>query len=213
VFLDDRPVMTPGRAALVVPSAALAEAIVGEWQAQGAKVEPATMPMLQLSNAAIDRVAPDPARIASEIAAYAETDLICHWAPEPAELVERQRAHWQPLLDWAALALDAPLQPVAGVLAAAQPEASLAALRAAVAALDAFRLTGLHLATTTTGSIVIALAILRGRLDPDAGWQASQVDEAYQTERWGEDTEAAARRTARRSDLMTGARFLALLEG
>ena len=211
--LDGKPVRTPAGHPLVVPSRSLADAIAAEWNAQGDSIRPATMPMLQLANTAIDRVLPDSAAVAAELAGYGETDLICHWAPEPAELVARQRRQWQPLLDWAALELDAGLKPVTGVMAQAQPGAALDALRRAVVALDPFRLAALHILTTCTGSLVIGLAVLRGRLEPAAAWEASQLDEAYQVERWGEDREAAARRAGLRADLEAGARLLALLNG
>jgi chaperone required for assembly of F1-ATPase len=213
IRLDDRPVRTPAGRSLVVPSRALAQAIAAEWEAQGDKLQPATMPMLQLANAAIDRILPDPAAVVAQLAGYAETDLICHWAPEPAELVARQRRLWQPLLDWAALTLDAALKPVTGVIAQSQPAAALEALQAAVAALDPFRLAALYILTTATGSLVIGLGVLQGRLDVAAAWEAAQVDELFQIERWGEDSEAAGRRASLRADLETAARYLALLDG
>lgn len=211
MLLDGRSVRTPAKAPLIVPTLPLADAIAAEWQAQGAKIDPSSMPLLQFANTAIDRVSPDMGARCDEIAAYAETDLICHWASEPAELVDRQRRHWQPLLDWLALALDAPLRPVTGVIPLSQPVGSLAALRAAVAALDAFRLTGLSVLTSITGSLAIGLAVLRGRLEPDAAWAASRVDEDYQIERWGENPEAAAHQAALREEMAAAVRYLDLL--
>ena len=213
MLLDGRPIRTPARTELVVPTRALAEAVAAEWNAQGPKIEPASMPMLQLANTAIDRVAPDPARVVAETVAYAETDLICHWAPDPPELIERQRRHWQPLLDWLALSCDAPLQPVAGIVPGRQPSAAVEALRTLVRGLDPFALTGLHYLTTVTGSLVLAVAVLRGRLDPESAWVASQLDEDFQIERWGEDPLMAERRHGQRAELNAAIRFLMLLRG
>lgn len=210
IALDDRPVSTPAAHPMIVPSRALADAIAEEWQAQGDKIVPASMPMLQLANGVIDRIAPDAARIVDQLAAYAETDLLCHWAEGPEELVTRQRLYWQPLLDWSATDLDAPLRPVAGIMAQRQPYMALAALRTAIAALDPFVLGALNVVTTATGSLVIGLAVVRGRLALEETWQAAQVDEAYQAEKWGEDAEAAARRTAIKADLAAAVRFLEL---
>jgi chaperone required for assembly of F1-ATPase len=210
IALDDRPMRTPAAHPLIVPSRALADAIAAEWQAQGDRIVPATMPMSQLANGVIDRIAPDAPRIVDQLAAYAETDLLCHWAEGPDELVLRQRHHWQPVLDWSATDLDARLQPVAGIMAQRQPETALAALRTVVAALDPFALGALNVLTTGTGSLLIGLAVVRGRLALDEAWQAAQVDEAYQAEKWGEDAEAAARRAAVRADLAAAVRFLEL---
>jgi chaperone required for assembly of F1-ATPase len=210
IALDDRPVSTPAARPLIVPSRALADAIAAEWQAQGDKVVPATMPMQQLANGVVDRIAPEAARIVDLLVAYAETDLLCHWAEGPDALVQRQRRHWQPLLDWSATDLDAPLRPVAGIMAQRQPDAALAALRTVVAALEPFALGALNVLTTGTGSLLIGLAVVRGRLSLEEAWQAAQVDEAYQAEQWGEDEEATARRAAIRADLAAAVRFLQL---
>jgi chaperone required for assembly of F1-ATPase len=211
VLLDDRPIRTPATTELVVPTRVLAEAIAGEWNAQGSKIDPASMPMLQLANTAVDRVAPDPARVVAETVAYAETDLTCHWAPEPEELIERQRQYWQPLLDWLAVSCDAPLQPVTGVVPIRQSPAAVEALRTLVRRLEPFPLTGLHYLTTVTGSLVIALSVFRGHLDPDGAWAAAQLDENFQIERWGEDPLAAQRRRGQRAELEAAIRFLTLL--
>lgn len=210
IALDDRAVSTPAGRPLILPSRALADAIGAEWQAQAEKVVPATMPMQQLANGVIDRIAPESARIVDQLAAYAETDLLCHWAEGPEELVQRQRRSWQPLLDWSATDLDAPLRPVAGIIAQRQPDTALAALRTVVASLDPFALGALNVLTTLTGSLLIGLAVVRNRLAVEEAWQAAQVDEAYQVEKWGEDDEAAARRTAIKGDLAAAARFLQL---
>ena len=72
-------------------------------------------------------------------------------------------------------------------------------------------LTALHCATTACGSVVIGLALVERHLDAEAAWQASQLDETFQIERWGEDAEAAARRAALKRDIEATDRFLRLL--
>ncbi len=146
-----------------------------------------------------------------ELAGYGAHDLVCYHAETSADLAARQQACWQPLLDWAARALDAPLAVTTGVVSIEQPPEALAALREAVAARDAFELTALSAAATAAGSLVIALALAEGRIDAAAAFDAAQLDESYQIERWGEDPEAARRRAAIKADLAAAARFLALL--
>src|SRR5262249_2321603 len=159
----------------------------------------------------IDRVGPQRDKIIDEVAGYAETDLVCYRAERPADLVARQHAVWQPLVDWATLNFDAPLLVATGVLPRRQPPKVLAAIRRAVAARDTLLLTGLHAATTTCGSVVGGLALAEGRLDVEGAWQAAQLDETYQIEQWGDDHEAAARRTELRRDLEAIERFFHLL--
>ena len=105
IDLDERSVKTPARAGLVLPSKALAEAIAGEWNAQGERIDIASMHLMRLANVAIDRVPETRSELADELARYCETDLTCHLAVEPEELVLREAAAWTPVRDWADQAL------------------------------------------------------------------------------------------------------------
>jgi chaperone required for assembly of F1-ATPase len=213
VTLDGRRIKTPARAAMALPNLALAEAVAAEWADQGEEVDPRTMPLTGLVWSAIDLVRADRARIIEELAAYGAHDLVCYRAEGPAELAARQQALWQPLLDWLALGLDAPLAVTVGVAPVAQPPAALAALRQAVAAKDDLALSALSAAVSAAGSLVIGLALCEGRIDAEAAFAAAQLDETYQIERWGEDPELARRRAAIKADLEAAARLFALLEG
>src|SRR5262245_26651369 len=177
IMLDSRVLRTPAKAPLLLPNRALAEAVAAEWDAQVETVVPATMPLMRLAATAIDRVAPQRAGVIEEVAGYAGTDLVCYRADRPAELVARQQAVWQPLVDWATLRYDAPLLVTTGVVPRPQPAGAVAAIQAAVAAFDDFSLTALHGLTTACGSVVIALALAESHLEPEAAWHASQLDE------------------------------------
>lgn len=211
IALDGRPLRTPAKRELTVPSDKLAAAIAAEWVAQQTDIRPETMPLTRLAATAIDRTAEKRAEIVAEIANYAATDLLCYRAGHPPALAARQEAVWQPLLDWAAGRYDAGLAVTNGVVPAAQSPASLKAYTAAVAALDDFRLTALQATTAACGSLVIALALFERRLDADAAFAASQLDETFQIEAWGEDAEAAGRRRLLAADIAASARFLDLL--
>jgi chaperone required for assembly of F1-ATPase len=210
VALDDRTVKTPGKRTLVVPTRVLADALAGEWDAQGETVAPDAMPLCRLANSAVDGVVERRAEVIADAARYGATDLVCYRASEPAELVERQTGGWQPLVEWVAEAFGARLEIVSGILPATQPQATLDAFREAVSAFDDFPLTGLHAATTACGSLVISLALAHARLDPEAAWSLSQIDESYQIQRWGEDAEATDRRARLKVDIEAAARFMAL---
>ena len=209
IRLDGRAVRTPARAELVLPSAALADAVAAEWREQGDRIEPRSMPMTGLANAAIDHVAPDPSRFTATLATYAETDLLCYRAESPPTLVAREAAEWDPLLAWARGRYDVAFEIATGIVHRPQPPATLARLEAAVAALDPFRLAALSPLVTITGSLVLALALVEDAITPDAAWTAAQVDEDWQAERWGEDPLAAAARANRRREFDAGVRFLA----
>jgi chaperone required for assembly of F1-ATPase len=211
VALDRRPVKTPGKRDLIVPNGTLAAAIADEWDAQEVEIRPATMPLTRLAATAIDRVATQRKAIVQQTANYADTDLVCYRATHPPALAARQQAVWQPLIDWAVLRYDAPLVVTTGVIPKGQPAASLRAFAAAVAEQDDFALTALHVATAASGSLVIGLALQEGQLDAPEAFAASQLDESFQIEAWGEDAEQAERRRALAADIAAAARFMSLL--
>jgi chaperone required for assembly of F1-ATPase len=200
VLLDGRPLRTPGRRPLTVAIPALAEAIAAEWRAQGETIDPAAMPVTRIVNTALDGVADRADAVRADIARFAETDLICYRAGDPEGLVELQRRHWDPLCAWARDELGLGFVLAEGVMHVAQPPASLARAADLLLAFDPLGLAALHVLTTLTGSLVIALAVTRGRLTPDQGWTAAHVDEDWQISHWGEDAEARRRREMNRRE-------------
>jgi chaperone required for assembly of F1-ATPase len=213
VALDGKLVKTAGKHDLVVPSLALAEAVAAEWEAQQSEIRREAMPLTLLAGASVDRSAAQRDAMVRRVAHYAGTDLVCYRAAHPPALAARQQAVWQPLLDWASERYDAPLMVTTGVIPASQPAGSLAAFTTVVAAHDDFSLTALHAATAACGSLVIALALLEGRLDAGKAFAASQLDESFQIEAWGEDAEQAERRALLAAAIAAAARFLELLRG
>ncbi len=211
VMLDRRPARTPARRPLAVPSRALAEAAAEEWAAQENVIDPGSMPLTRLLNAAIDGVANNAKPVADDILRYAASDLVCYRAEYPVELLREQARQWDPLVAWLRESFGARLAATAGVMHVAQSEETLAALRAALDPLDAWRLAALHAMTTLTGSAVIALAVLKGRLSPEAAWEAAHVDEDWNIRQWGEDAEAMRRRARRFDEMKAAARAVALL--
>jgi chaperone required for assembly of F1-ATPase len=192
VMLDARRVMTPGKIPLTLPSRAMAHAIAAEWAAQAGEIKPLTMPVTRAANSAIERVRPQRAEVAAMLAAYAETDLICHRAETPEALAQRQAEAWDPLLDWAEQSHGARLVPTKGVLPIAQPTPALQALNDHVAGLDEFHLTALHDLVTISGSLILGLATAAGAIEVDRAWSLSRIDEEWQIAQWGRDEEAAA---------------------
>ena len=211
VLLDGKPVRTPARALLTLPVPALAQAIAAEWDGQDQEVRPQTMPLTQLAATAIDRVAPRPGPVVEALIRYADTDLLCYRASDPPELVRRQRAAWQPLLDWAAERFGVSLQVTESVTPLAHPPAVSEALRRRVATFPPLPLTALQLAVGASGSLVVGLALAEGRLNAEQAWQVALVDDLYQVDRWGDDPAAEAARATTRADLEAAARLLALL--
>lgn len=209
--LDGRPLKTPAGAPLCLGQRPLAEVIAQEWQDQGDIIQPHTMPLMQLAGTAIDRIAPRQSEVVAELLRHAETDLLCYRADEPVDLVERQARFWQPITDWATARFDVGFVIVSGLMPAPQPAATLERLGAWLGVRDAFRLAGIHLASASMGSLLLAIALAEGRLSADEAFAASQLDETFQIERWGEDEEATRRRAVLRGDVAAAHRLLTLL--
>lgn len=211
VLLDGKPVRTPKRHALDLPTPALAEAIAAEWNGVGKELDPRALPLTGLANAAIDIVTPNRLSFAESLARYGESDLLAYRAESPAELVAREAADWDPLLDWVRARYDVHVDLVTGIMHRPQPEATIARLRDATAALDAFRLAALSPLVTIGGSLVAGLAIVERAFDPERVWEAVNLDELWHEQQWGTDELSAQARAARRAEWDAAVRFLDLL--
>ncbi len=211
VSLDGRPIRTPGRQLLTLPTQALAEAVAGEWQAVEKAVTPAAVPLTGLANAAIDIITPDTAAFAAGLARYAESDMLCYRAESPVLLVDRQAASWDPLLDWAARRFDLRFAVTAGIMHVPQPAETLDRIGKAYAGRSAFELAALSPLTTLTGSAILPLALAEDAIDPDRAWAAALLDELWQAEQWGEDAEAGRSRDDRRRNFDAALGFLSAL--
>jgi chaperone required for assembly of F1-ATPase len=211
IALDGRPLQTPGKRALIVPTRALAQAIAAEWDAQQGQIDPRSMPLTRAANAALDKVAAQHAEVVALIADYGATDHLCYRAEAPQALQACQCAAWDPLLDWAAAAFDVRLNVTQGIAPVAQDAAALARLAALVGQMDAFELVALYDLVGITGSLVLGLAVVRGHIGADAAWQLARIDEDWQAAQWGEDDEAAAQAALRRGALLVAAKFWRLV--
>jgi chaperone required for assembly of F1-ATPase len=211
IMLDARLVQTPGKLPLLLPNVALAEAVASEWREQGDEIVPQSMRYTGLANAAIERVAPDAMAFARGLAVYAETELLCYRADAPPELVARQDAVWDPILEWARRRFDVSFTLVTGIMHQLQPEETLVRLRAAIESNGAFALAALSPIVTISGSLVIALAVSEAVIGPEAAFDAAHLDELWQAEQWGEDDFALEARAAHRADFLAACDFLRLL--
>ena len=211
VDLDGKPLRTPARERLIVPTKSLAEAISAEWNGVEEKIDPGALPLTGLANAAVDRVAPDKEAFAQDLARYAEADLACYRVEGPSALVDRQVESWDALLGGGTRRFDVDFRTTSGIVHVDQPAATIDRLSQAVAALDPFRLAGLSPLVTISGSLLAALGVLEGAFTSKQAWEAVAVEDHWQLEQWGSDAEAEAALDNRRRDFMAAARFLELL--
>ena len=212
ILLDGKPVRTPGRALLILPTERVARLVADEFAAQESHVDPVTMPVTRIANSTVDGVAKDPQPVADDIVNYAGTDLLLYRAGSPRPLVEQQAAAWDPVLDWARREIGARFVLAEGVMHVAQPAETIEAVRRHVAARgEPLRLAAMHVLTTLTGSALLAIAVEAGAIEVDAAWNAAHVDEDWNIEQWGTDAEAQARRAFRKADMLAAAKVIAAL--
>jgi chaperone required for assembly of F1-ATPase len=196
VLLDGKPVKTPARHALTLPTQTLAAAIAAEWRGQGTEIIVTTMPLLRLANTVIDGIAANREQVIGAILRFGENDLLCYRAHQPPDLLARQRAGWDPWLDWTRQKHGAGMTVAEGLTHVDQTPQALAALRRPLEELDSFTLGGLHVIASITGSTVLALAVAAGEVSGAQAFELSRIDEIYQAEKWGQDAEAAKRAAA-----------------
>lgn len=213
IALDGRRVKTPAKADLILPTEALADAVAAEWNGVGETIDPREMPLTGLANAAIDRIGPAKQDFASGIARYGESDLTCYRAEGPEALVRWQREEWDALLEWARRRYDVDFALCTGVMHVEQPSDTVRKLNHEVATLDAFQLAGFSQMVTIGGSLVAALAVHEEMMPAESAWEAVSLDDRWQLEQWGDDTEARAALDTRRRDFLAAASFLELLRG
>jgi chaperone required for assembly of F1-ATPase len=209
ILLDGRPVRTPAKNMLALPTRALAEAIAAEWRGQGETIDPVSMPFLKLANTVIDGVAANRAEIIAAILRFGEHDLLCYRAHQPPELAQLQAQGWDPALAWARRRLGVEFAVVEGFAHADQPAATLAIFRAALESYDSFSLAALHVVASVAGSLVLALALADGERNPAQVFALSRIDEDYQASKWGRDHEAEIRATNLARELDKAAEFIA----
>ncbi|MDO1583761.1 ATP12 family chaperone protein [Rhizobium oryzicola] len=202
IHLDGKPVRTPAKNLLLLPTAALAELVRDEWAMQGEVIDPGTMPITRLVNTAIDGIAQDTQAVFEDILRFSTSDMLCYRADGPENLVLRQREQWDPILDWAASSLGARFILIEGIMPQEQPRETISALSAALRKYDnALDLAALHTVTTLTGSALLALAFAEGQISADEAWALAHLDEDWTNEHWGVDAEAELRRSKREQEL------------
>ena len=210
VELDGRSVNTPNKTPLVVPTQSMADAIAAEWDAQSETIDPLSMPVTRSANSALDKVAPQQAEVVAMLAEYGGSDLLCYRAAGPVELIDKQAAAWDDMLDWAADEFGARMAVGTGVMHVAQPTGLLENLHAEVASFDHFALAGVHDLVAISGSLVLALGVTRGHIDAQSAWLKSRVDEHWQISQWGEDDEATATEALKKEAFLHADRFYRL---
>ena len=208
IALDGRPVRTPSKRPLVVPTQAMASQIVAEWNAQVERVDPVTMPWTRSANSALDKVPDQRSEVEAHLKGYADTDLLVYRAEGPIELIKRQAAGWDPVVKWAEAEYSIRLKITRGVMPVKQDPSFINSLAHFMTPMSHFELTGFHDLVTVSGSYLLAVAVAKDEVDSEVGWALSRIDEDWQIEQWGADDEAAKQAAGKKRAFFHAAKFL-----
>ena len=216
VQLDGKTVKTPLGQDVVAPTKAMADAIVLEWAAQEEKVKPETMPLTQLLITAIDKIR-DRTAITESVMRYLDTDLVCYWTKEPEELAKLQKENWGAWVKWFDEHFEVPLDTTKTLDAITQDPEAHKRVWNYIEALDDYYFTVLHVMTSLSGSLVLALAFTEGDISPEEIFEASYLEELYRGEIYNEDVHGAApneeaEREAFKKDAAAAKEFLVLTD-
>lgn len=208
ITLDGRRIKTVKTNEQIVPSRVLAEMLAAEWDSQSEKLDPATFPMRDMADYAIDIVAPAKSEIASKLIAYGDTDTLLYRADPDEALYQRQIAVWEPIVSAFETREKLQFSRTSGIVHHAQSDATLAHLRARLEAQPPFALAGIEGMASLAASLITALTAAEGHSDPLELWQATSLEEEWQADQWGRDPEANERRAKRQRDFLTAHRFV-----
>ena len=211
VLLDGRGVKTPARAAQILPSEALAEALAGEWRAQGEELDPKTMPMRDLADYAIDQVTGQRKSIAEKLIRYAETDTLAYRASPDEPIFARQQELWEPIL--CAFEEDHGMQMprTTGIMGAELSHETGAVLNDKALALDPFLLAALETLTSLAASLSIGWTALSEPEKATSLFDAANLEQDFQAEEWGWDQEATESRASKAASFEMAANFARLV--
>ncbi|KAH7340493.1 hypothetical protein B0J17DRAFT_651565 [Rhizoctonia solani] len=190
VTLDKRALRTPEGAKLEVPNShrLLATMIAIEWENQEKLIKPHALPMTSIASRAIDGLQDEGARrdLVAGLIKYFDTDTICFHESHPPALVQLQEQHWNPLLKWTESTYHIKIKIFDSLLGNTQPEGTKEVLINEISKFGQWEIAAFERAVLTTKSFIIALALVRGRIDVEQAAQAAQVEVVSQTQRWGE---------------------------
>ncbi|KAL4068082.1 hypothetical protein V8B97DRAFT_1866613 [Scleroderma yunnanense] len=190
VTLDKRALKTPSGNTLILPKEKrlAATLIANEWENQEKFLKQHALPMTSITARAIDALQDEATRaqVQASLLNYLDTDTICFHHDDPPPLVDLQKKHWDPLLEWARMTYDVEIQVFNSVLFHSQPERTRKILGDVVAQMDPWEMAAMERATYVTKSFLIALALVKRHLTVEEAAQAAQVEVSSQIQRWGE---------------------------
>ena len=211
ICLDDRPVRSPAKAVVMVPSQALAEAVQAEWQAVGDEIQPEDMPLYSMAVTITDRVTPQRQELADELAGYIHDDVLRYRSVDDLDLASRQTKMWDPWLNWAEQECGLRLSTTAGLMPVFAEATTEHIVRNRLQPLADAQFGCLYRVATLSGSVVLGMAFQGRQLGAHDVFETAFLDELYQNSLWGTDEEAADRQVAIRSELKNVERFMDML--
>ncbi|KAJ4488034.1 hypothetical protein J3R30DRAFT_3279951 [Lentinula aciculospora] len=190
ITLDKRALKTPSGHTMLLPhnKRLVATLIATEWENQRIVLKPHALPMTSLASRAIDYFAEPESRevVRQSLLQYLDTDTICFYQEYPPPLVNQQETHWDPLFSWVEQISGAKIEKFTSILSNSQSEECKKKLSVIINDFNQWEMAALERAIHATKSFIIALALVKRRLNVDQASDAARVEVNSQIERWGE---------------------------
>jgi len=213
IKLDDKILKTPAKKQMMLPTEALAKRVAAEWDEQVEEIDPTKMLFTKSANAALDKVSEQFTEVSSLLGEYGDTDLLYYRADSPPELHKRQKTGWDPIIKWAENSFNVQINCGTGIIYIPQNERLFSEIKLKINNLSIFELTAFYDMVSITGSLILGLTIINGRLSAEEAYQLSRIDEVWQLEQWGEDEEAQAAAKQKNVAILHSEEFFSLSGG
>ena len=212
VFLDGRPLRTPAKTVMNVPSKRLAKAVQEEWASAGEDIKPEEMPFFSMAVTVLDRVTTQSETLCGELCDYAGNDVLFYRAGAEDNALDQQQAQlWTPWCEWASGKFGAQLAITNGLMPINQPPQWRGAVSGYLGQLSDWHLGILYRAVTLSGSFILGLAFFEREIGAAKLFRIAFLEELHQNEIWGLDSEAERRQKQIEQELTDLERFSVML--
>ena len=149
----------------------------------------------------------DREEVIDRLVRFALTDMMLFWG-QNEDLVKRQEKIWGPLLEWANEEINTKFIRTQSLDVPEQEKTSGYRLKAFLEKLSDKELAAFYVAALNMKSVLLAAALVKGRINAKQAFEAAYLEELWQAENWGVEEEAEKRRAEVRQELVEIEKFL-----
>ena len=138
---------------------------------------------------------------------FALHDVLLYWSPDE-KLQKEQEENWMPILQWADETVNARFKTTTGLETQPATKETSLELRKYIDWLSDKEMAALFLAAVNMRSVLLALALVKGRINAEEAFQLAELEELYQIQKWGRVPEAEERRKDLKASISAAEKYL-----